>query len=222
MSPVLVGAADAPLRLVLLHPAGGSALSLAALAHAEPDLCRSALVELPGRGARSAEPFASDYRAAVDDLLAVTADLLDRPTVLFGHSLGGNLAHSLTCALPDRSRALVRAVVVSGALAPADLRRTAGRPRPATEDPVLLADEALSRSYRSDVLPAGPLPEYHIWQGDRDEHLPADHVEAWARHLRTRPAEAVFPGGHDYHVTAAAAVRTRLRALLHRCADAVA
>lgn len=76
-------------------------------------------VDLPGFGATPApdEAWGSpEYAAAV-------ADVLDRPMVVLGHSLGGRIAVHLAAQRPD----LVRALVLTGA----PLIRTAPAARPA-------------------------------------------------------------------------------------------
>jgi surfactin synthase thioesterase subunit len=207
------GPADAPLRAFLLHYGGGSALSLAWFAHGAPRTCLTGLLELPGRGTRGGEPFAADYDAAVTDVLETICAFADRPMVLFGHSIGGNIIHSAACRMSPMHRDRLRAVVISAALAPADLSRAAGRQdEPPDASAELLADVRLAGTYVPDRLPTTPV-DYHIWFGADDPELHRDHVVSWARHLRREPATAKFSGDHMY-ITDSMPARDHWRALL--------
>ncbi|WP_216216091.1 thioesterase II family protein [Amycolatopsis aidingensis] len=118
----------ARLRVLLLHHAGGSAMSLLPLAKRLQADCEPVLLELPGRGLRSAEPPAPDFAAALEVLLPEVTAAVDRPTLILGHSLGALIAHSLAVGLPERERERVRAVVVSAFPAPAVAARVATHP----------------------------------------------------------------------------------------------
>ncbi|MFF0360139.1 alpha/beta fold hydrolase [Streptomyces fungicidicus] len=99
-------AADAP-PVVLVHgtrfSAGQWSPQLAAL---EKDF-RVAAVDLPGHGARSAEPWSLD---AATEIIAAAVDSLDRgPALVVGHSLGGYASLEFARRFPERLRGLVLA-----------------------------------------------------------------------------------------------------------------
>ncbi|MGK5628181.1 alpha/beta fold hydrolase [Streptomyces sp. URMC 123] len=66
-----------------------------------------AAVDLPGHGARSAEPWSL---SAATDIIAAAVDALDRgPALVVGHSLGGYVALEFARRRPERLRGLVLA-----------------------------------------------------------------------------------------------------------------
>lgn len=219
-----IGRADAPVRLLIFHYAGGSALSLAPLAQAMPASCASYLVELPGRGLREHEDFAPDFAVALADLTPVVAGLVDRPAVLFGHSLGGLVAHGILGRLPLGQQALVTDLVLSAARPPAALASQGGCPvqrsrgdvlrmlldfggcPPALfEDTELLgrAVHLLDRDLRLiDTYQPGPRPAAtvttHIWRGMDDRQLTAADMRSWRQDVGGEVREQEFRGGHFF------------------------
>ncbi|MEU7577669.1 alpha/beta fold hydrolase [Streptomyces sp. NPDC041068] len=102
----LTAAADAP-PIVLVHgtrfSAGQWSPQLAAL---REDFAVNA-VDLPGHGARSAEPWSL---AVATEIIAAAVDALDRgPALVVGHSLGGYASLEFARHHPDRLRGLVLA-----------------------------------------------------------------------------------------------------------------
>ncbi len=100
------GAAGAP-PIVFVHgtrfSAGQWSRQLAALR----DDFAVAAVDLPGHGARSAQPWSL---AAAAEIIASAVDSLDRgPALVVGHSLGGYAALEFARRHPDRLRGLVLA-----------------------------------------------------------------------------------------------------------------
>ncbi|OLR91876.1 thioesterase II family protein [Actinokineospora bangkokensis] len=225
---VLVERPDAAVRLFVLHHAGGSAMSYLPLAQAMPESCEPVLFDLPGRGTRTGTPPPADFRSAVDDLLPDLAALLDRPAVVFGHSLGALLAHGLLGALPPDRREQVRAVVVSAFTSPTDaaaeathpagpflvrsrprlldeLRDRGGCPPELFEEPELLEEVVTLMGHDlhlADTYPGSPVPtgdvDYHVWYGRQDDHLDVDAVERWALSTPHPPHVRGFRGGHFY------------------------
>jgi surfactin synthase thioesterase subunit len=105
---------------------------------AVPAWLRIVPVELPGRGARMAEPFQEDFDRLVAQLCAEQATALAGRHALFGHSMGARLAWGMA----RRQQALgggvaPLALFASGSPAPecADASRYAG-----TDDAALVAD----------------------------------------------------------------------------------
>lgn len=69
------------------------------------DRFRVVAVDLPGHGARRAEPFT--HRVAVDTILGAAKQCRGGAAVVLGHSLGGFLAMDAAADAPERFRALV-------------------------------------------------------------------------------------------------------------------
>jgi pimeloyl-ACP methyl ester carboxylesterase len=99
----LVAGSGEPVMLV--HGLGGAAANWLALAPLLLPGRRLIVPELPGHGGSDALPAAPSLSAYADRL----ALLLDEPTAVVGHSLGGAIALRLAIRHPDRMRALVLA-----------------------------------------------------------------------------------------------------------------
>ncbi|MDK0517988.1 alpha/beta fold hydrolase [Streptomyces sp. ML-6] len=168
------GSAREPgLRVFFFAHAGGSGISLLPLASELPDGAESVLIDLPGRGARDGDaPFAT-FDEARRAVARQVEPLLDRPTIFFGHSLGGLLCDSVLRSLPRGRRDHVRKVIVSSAPSPRraaaaaaalpapPLRRSretllshltgyGGTPAAVLDDPELLA--GVIRTFGDDML----------------------------------------------------------------------
>ncbi|MGX2993168.1 thioesterase II family protein [Streptomyces sp. JNUCC 64] len=113
-----VGSDTAGTRVFFFPHAGGSALSLLPLASGLPPRAEGLLFDLPGRGTREDEPRTASFEEARASLARYVAPLLDRPSVFFGHSLGGLLCDAVLRVLTPGRRAWVRKVIVSSAISP--------------------------------------------------------------------------------------------------------
>ncbi len=107
------------LRLFCLPYSGASAMVYARWRRKLPAWLDVHPLELPGRGARSAQPFATDAIELARRLaMEIRADL-QRPYALFGHSLGGLLAFETAHALREMGVPAPLALFASGTSAPA-------------------------------------------------------------------------------------------------------
>ena len=75
-------------------------------------------LELPGRGNRVDESLCINYHKMLDDLYDQIAPKVTEPFVLFGHSMGAQLAYDITCLLEIRAGLRPDKLVVSGRGAP--------------------------------------------------------------------------------------------------------
>src|ERR1043165_3106088 len=95
--------ADAPCRLICFHPMGvGVSFFTKFLLHPPADYDILA-VQTPGRETRAHEPVLESVAALVEQIVPAIQPLLDRPTVLWGHSFGGVVAAEVIRALRDRN-----------------------------------------------------------------------------------------------------------------------
>ena len=83
-------------RLFCLPHAGSGATSYYRWRRVLPGSVAVCPVMLPGREMRLAEPSLPDAGALADALMAASADVLDRPYAIFGHSMGALLAYEWT------------------------------------------------------------------------------------------------------------------------------
>ncbi|HVK19971.1 MAG TPA: alpha/beta fold hydrolase [Actinokineospora sp.] len=85
-------AADRPVRLVLLHHAGGSRLVFRGWDRALPADWEVLAVDAPGRGFHHDLPALDNFDAMVEFVCGLALAELDRPLAIFGHSMGGAVA----------------------------------------------------------------------------------------------------------------------------------
>ncbi|MEU5538923.1 alpha/beta fold hydrolase [Streptomyces sp. NPDC020362] len=209
-------------RVVCLPFAGGSADAYRPWSTLMPQTCELIAPELPGHGRRLAE---QPHESAAD----VVADLLPRlgdpaaPLILFGHSMGGLLAHELChtlCELGTPPRALVISAMGPPELldARADheladdpdalldhVAELGATPAEVLADPQmralvlhpLQADFRLLARARTSPTRYVTVPLYAL-AGDQDVVHPPGDVAAWQRHARQWQGLRVLAGGHFF------------------------
>jgi medium-chain acyl-[acyl-carrier-protein] hydrolase len=209
--------------LLCFHHAGGSAAAFRLWPARLPefDVCA---VQLPGRANRLSEPALTDVHAVVDALLPVVRPLLDRPFVLFGHSMGTLVACELARRLHALGEPLPERLFVSGRQAPhrpfpdwnmddrSDAqvlevvqREFGSLPAEVLQTPELLelvmptlrADLALLDNYLPGAIVPLPLPIVALG-GDGDGWATSERMSHWQA-CTTQPLRSRrFAGGHFY------------------------
>lgn len=214
-------APGAPVQLVCLAHAGGSASYFFPVSRALAPGVDVLAVQYPGRQERRFEPALADVGALADAVAAELVPCATRPLALFGHSLGATVAFEVALRLEDSGVAPV-ALFASG-------RRAPSRHRPERVDlgdddqlvaeivrlngtnPAMLRDPELLRmilpAFRSDYAAANTYRyrpgtmlrcPVHALTGDADPQVTVAEAGAWREHT-TGPFELrVFPGGHFY------------------------
>lgn len=211
------------IRLFCFPYAGGSSTDpvFRQWANAMPDEVELAVLEMPGRARRMAEPFETSLPRLVSRLVPVFASCVDRPFAFFGHSLGAIVAYELARALAAAGMPGPRLLVVSAKQAPHmpyrrrlfDLPRdqfvSALRQLNGTRDEILENEELLDivvAVLRNDLEMAfnyrfagAPLRDVPILAcaGRDDPHVEVDSVLAWKEHADQFGA-TVYPGGHFF------------------------
>lgn len=179
---------------------------------------------LPGRDSRRREPRVTTPRALVDDVLATLGPPPEAPYILYGHSLGGLVAYTLTRALHEFGLPLPSLVAV-GAGPPPDSTVTAlerdglpdeelvrllggfgSDPPPYAEPgglwyrlilPVLRADIRLARALREAA--DKPLDTPLLVLSGRDDSLVTPETMTGWRRWTTGPViERTLPGDHFF------------------------
>ncbi|QUR67498.1 thioesterase II family protein [Mycobacterium spongiae] len=213
-----------PVELVCLHHAGGSAASFHPLRRglqAMGSEVAFTAVNLPGRETRRDEPRHVDAWTCVRALADELDDLLARPHVLLGHSMGAMLAYLLTQLRISRGMRAPEAVIVAACRAPSmptplhdlpladdhalavELVNYGGLPAEILDRPDWLAlllptvrdDLRIVRSYRHTGGQPLPCP-LHIFGGLTDPLVPPPTLARWAAHsLQPQPVRLYY-GGH--------------------------
>ncbi|SOD87001.1 thioesterase II family protein [Streptomyces sp. Ag109_G2-15] len=215
---------SAAIRLLCFHHAGGAASSFATWqAGLGPDVA-VVPVQLPGRERRVREPRFRDFDRLLDELDEQLDPLLDGHHAVYGHSLGGLIAHELTRRRVATGRRAPELLVV-GACAPPHLPHSAVAPQNASDaqltswmrglggvpDRVARHPDWLRRSVellrddlclvhshprrRAEALPV-PL---RVLAAESDPLLTPAQAREWARHTSYDFRVHTLPGGHFFH-----------------------
>lgn len=221
-------------RLFCVPYSGASASVYARWQRQLPVSVQVCPVELPGRGARFAEPLATDLTTLARQLATEILPLTAQPYALFGHSLGALLAVEIAYALRELGAPTPQVLVASGTEAPSaraddDLRtplddsqlierlQTLGGTAPEVLDspelldlilPVLRADFLLCGTYRP--LARAPLDCPIRVFGGLDDDTSRYALGAWQRETCGDFSLQWFEGGHFFIASSQARVLTAL------------
>ncbi|MBD2785472.1 thioesterase [Xenorhabdus sp. DI] len=218
---------EAGVQLLFLHHAGGSCFSYIELAHKLSEFIEVYCLELAGRGMRVSEPFQVDIETVLSDILVSIKRLRlgeDKPLLLFGHSLGAELAYQVTRRLenelPKRQLALIissRSFIdpegfkhepckeYSDSYVLNILEQCEGTPTDVLANPEL-------RNYVIEIMKndlilldsLSRLPKVklnvpaYILGGDRDNRVPVSRLAEWWQVLPASVKHQIFTGGHFY------------------------
>ena len=233
----LAPAPAAPIRLVCFPHAGGSATFYAALAHALGSQVDTQAVQYPGRLERRDEPFPESIAEVADAVVSELAPCLDRPTALFGHSMGAVVAFEVARRL-EALQCPPTWLFISGRGAPslqprefthllddqsllAEMAKLGGTDRRLLADeelmqfllPVIRGDYLTLASYRHAPGPPLSCPLTAV-NGQDDTRVSSRTVAAWEQ-LTTGPFHSLtLRGGHFYLVERAPEVAALLRGCL--------
>ncbi|BFP56980.1 alpha/beta fold hydrolase [Streptomyces griseus] len=209
-------------RLVCFPHAGGSASFYFPFARAlAPDI-EVLAAQYPGRQDRRREPGIDDVGVLADGAAAALLPLLDdRPTALFGHSMGATVGYEVARRL-ERAGARPELLFASGRRAPCrhrpesvhlhddeglanHIRRLGGTDGELLSDPDLLrmilpgvrVDYRAIETYRH--RPGTELScSIAVLTGSDDPVVSIDEAVDWSRHTTRGHTLDVFPGGHFF------------------------
>lgn len=213
---------EARTQLVCFPHAGGSASAFRAWSGLLPDAVELVVVQYPGREDRFGEPMVDDMARLVERIADALERAIDRPHVLFGHSMGSAVAYETAQELHRRGVPGLRRLVASGREAPVrarggevhrgdddalctELTRLGGTATEVLADPDLRRavlgyvrnDYRLIETYRP--VPAPPLGcPITVFTGTDDPELSVADAAAWAPLGDGRVDVQAFPGGHFY------------------------
>jgi medium-chain acyl-[acyl-carrier-protein] hydrolase len=182
-----------------------------------------ARVHLPGRETRLREPLFTNLLSLVDTLAEELIPFIDRPFVLYGHSMGALLSFELVRELRRRHNQLPAHLFVSGYRAPQlpppdppfshlpdaefieRVRQYGGVPDLIAQSeelmeiflPILRADFEMTETYvySEDSPLECPITAFG---GLSDPKVSRDRILAWGIHTSMRFNTHFFPGGHFF------------------------
>jgi pyochelin biosynthetic protein PchC len=214
--------------LLCLPPGGGGARLFKDWADLLPAGLGVAALELPGRGSRLGEPQATSMTEVVAEFADAMEPLLERPVMLFGHSMGAVLSLALARELRAR-RGWRPLALVAAASEPPERRNIptslADASSDASDEELVTwlrglggtSDELLaSREFLAEMLSAlradlalvegAEWPEQppldcplHVYVGERDAAVDGSGAaRGWAAHTTREQPLRSFPGGHFF------------------------
>lgn len=223
-------APDRPVRVVFLPHAGGSASYYFPFSQSLSALADVLSIQYPGRQDRLTEPLIDNVTGLADDITAELLSWLDRPLVLFGHSLGATVAYEIARRLEHTKGIVPHALIVSARRAPAETRDEGSYQH---DDAKLVADLAEMSGTESQVLAEPDLlamilpalrADYHAAEtyeyvegppltcpvlaltGDNDPRVSVPDTDHWRTYTTGPFTMEVYPGGHFYLTDHRAAV----------------
>lgn len=214
----------ARLKLFCVPHAGRGASLFMPWRNLLPDWIELSAIQLPGREGRLKEAPLKSVSAMAKALSREMEPRLDRPYVMFGHSMGALVCFETTRLMRQRGLPLPEALVLSGRRAPtipeqaphihnlpdADFvaamsARYNGIPQIILEQPDMMRMllpimrndlEAIETyHYRSEAPLALP---FFIYGGHEDPQLAPSNVSGWSTLTSGRFEQRLFPGGHFY------------------------
>src|SRR5215471_2589470 len=214
---------QAALRMFCFPFAGGSAQNFRTWHESLPANIEVCPVQLPGRETRMREEPFSSVVPMTDALASAIRSYLDKPFVLFGHSMGAVIAFELARKLRRDHNILPECLIVSARIAPhvpiprppinklpqeqfvEGLKRLDGTPKEVLEDkglmklimPLLRADLAVHEEYA--YTPEPPLKcDILAFGGLHDPEASREGVAGWRNHTEGKFLSRMVPGGHFY------------------------
>jgi medium-chain acyl-[acyl-carrier-protein] hydrolase len=213
----------AQLRLICIPYAGGSASVFRTWPDYLPGEIEVCAVQLPGRENRLGEPPFTELAPLLTTLAQALRPYLDRPFVLFGHSMGAIISFELTRLLRRQYDIQPEKLLVSGRRAPhmpyreepihqlptpeflQQLRQFDGTPAEILENPdlvrmvmpILRADFAICETY--EYTPEVPLDcPIAAYGGLRDRWATYDDLFAWQMQTNDAFSLQMLPGNHFF------------------------
>lgn len=211
------------LRMFCFPFAGGGAQTFRTWHESLPTSVEVCIVQPPGRETRMREAPFSSVSPMVEAMAPAIAPYLDKPFVLFGHSMGAIIAFELARKLRRDHKALPECLIVSARVAPHvpiprppihslpqaefidGLKALNGTPREVLEDeglmdlitPLLRADLAVHEAYAH--IAEAPLKcDILAFGGLQDSEAGREAIASWRDHTEEKFLQRMVPGDHFF------------------------
>lgn len=214
---------NSKIRVICFHYAGGSPAAFYSWVNNFPNNLELAALQLPGRATRFTEPLLSNMDLVINHVFNEFKKHLDKPYILFGHSVGALIAYELTRKLQNESLPVAKHLIASGSRAPHipfrrkqishlshaafknELLNYNGTPPEVLENeelqnlffPILRADFSISETYH--YYPGKPIPcDITALSGNKDSLVSEDDIQAWQQHTSASFRHISLPGDHFF------------------------
>lgn len=211
------------IRLFCFHFAGGSALAFKSWAQYLPDDVELIAIQLPARDGRYSEPALTDMSQVIAGLIPVIAPYLDKPYIIYGHSLGALIGYELIRTIHKMGLASPKLFVASAHRAPHLVARA--KPIYTLSDKefitkigrfegtskIILENEELMSAFLPRIRSDFQILETYDYQpyvpldtpilalmGRDDTHVNETELLGWAEHTKKNFRCHFFEGGHFF------------------------
>lgn len=213
----------AELNLICFPYAGGGPQIYLPWADELPEKVQLIVVQPPGRGSDFNSPPIDNLEHFALELLKIIRADLNKPYVLFGHSLGSRVAFELMLQASKLQLRLPKHFIASGSKAPdhdrskdpihalpedefiEKLKELNGTPKAVLENPELLsifspilrADFKMSGTYLPTTKAKFPVP-LTVLGGDRDAEIEEEHLHEWRKFFSKTAHIEMVSGDHFF------------------------
>lgn len=209
-------------HLLCIHHAGAAASFFRPWGITLPNHASLSVVQLPGREERRDEPFETSLAVVLDQVMIAIRTLVDRPYVIFGHSLGGCIAHELALRIQAEDLPRPKLIGLSATRAPGSpmgaptydlpdkefldrIQGFGGTPNAVVGDRELLMWALPRLRADTELHERAPLTQgkrlsapLAFFYGEDDPVCDAREFEKWRAHTTAEFEAHGFRGGHFY------------------------
>ncbi len=211
------------IRLFCFHYGGGSASAYREWAKDLVDYVDLIAIQLPGRETRFSEPLLDNISDIVNELSLNFHNYLDKPYILFGHSIGALISFEFTRILRKKAMQQPKSLIISGTKAPQvplkrppihrlpspeliqKIREYNGIPRDIIENkelmdiflPIIRADFCISETYSYYSEPPLACPIMALG-GLNDDTFDSQDLLKWQEQTTALFQYELLPGDHFF------------------------
>jgi len=233
---------NADLKLICFPYAGGSASTFLPWVKTLPANVELIIIQAPGRGARIGEQAYSDMQILMRDLIKIIPNILNKPYIFFGHSLGSRIAFELVNQLKTLNHALPQHFIASGSRGPhhksmkepiyklphdefiEELKQLNGTPQAVLENkelmelflPLLTADFEIADRYCYTGEACFNCP-ISVLGGEDDVEISLSKLNSWGDFFITDADVQLLPGGHFFIDSHSELVQQKVNGIIHDC-----
>jgi len=213
-------------KAICLHYAGGNSGWFDSWIEKNAENLEICPIQLPGRFARIDEIMPNTMEALASQLIDECEELLKDDYIIFGHSMGAQLAFEIALQLEKRNAKLPKLIVLSACEAPvvAEIERTKVSSLKVSEDelinvlkeygqiedillenqdfrdyylPIVRADFHLCETYVKD-MDSKVTPPLLVFRGDNDSSVSQEGCECWLNYTYGECTVETLHGGHFF------------------------